>query len=132
MWGGVAMLAMSLRQHLANPDIHTGEVHACSAVAHQAVPIAGLLQEAGLPQPHAIPFYLDSASAIFAGNVTGSVRKSVWTLRRVDVIKDSVAQNEIALVHIDEKNNVADSFTKVIAASAWRRHMEYILNRDIA
>ena len=132
MWVCVSLMAMSLRQHLANPDIHTGEVHACSAVQHQAVPIAGFLQEVGIPQPHAIPFYLDSSSTIFAGNVSGSVRKSIWTLRRVDVIKDAVMMKEIELIHIEEKNNVADSFTKVIPHETWRRHMEYILNRDVS
>eukprot|EP00966_Prymnesium_polylepis_P200408 4644196-Prymnesium_polylepis.1 len=80
MLGGCILDPMSQRQHLAAaPDAHTGEMHAASTVQHKLAPHRGLLQELVIPQPHPAPLWLDSATTIFAGNDSGSVRRSVWT-----------------------------------------------------
>ena len=85
-----------------------------------------------IPQPFATPLYLDSQSTTFAANDSGSVRKSVWTMRRRDVMKDGVEQEEIATVHIPGCDNVADGFTKPLkSVKAWVKHMSFILNRLI-
>ena len=75
-------------------------------------------------------FGLDSASTIFSGNDSGSVRRSVWTLRRVDVLKDSILHDDIATVHVPECDNVADGFTKPLKSiKTWYKHMSFLLNR---
>ena len=132
MLGGCILDAMCLRQHLAAPDAHTAEVHAASTVQHRIAPLRGVLQEALIPQPHATPIYLDSSSTIFAGNDSGSVRRSVWTLRRVDVLKDGILHADVATVHIPECDNVADGFAKALkSVKSWFKHMTYLLNRVV-
>ena len=132
MLGGCVLDPMCLRQHLAAPDAHTSEVHAASTVQHRIVPHRGLLQEMSIPQPHPTPLNLDSASTIFAGNDTGSVRRSVWTLRRVDVLKDGIQHLDVATVHIPENDNVADGFTKPLKSiKTWYKHMTFLLNRAV-
>ena len=132
MLGGCVLDPSCLRQHLAAPDAHTTEVHAASTVQHRVTPVRGALQELMIPQPFSTPLYLDSASTIFSSNDTGSVRRSVWTLRRVDVLKDAISHGDIVTVHVPECDNVADGFTKPLKSiKVWYKHMSYLLNRFV-
>ena len=106
------------------------EVVAASTVQHKLVPIRGFVQEIGIPQVEATPLYVDSQSTGLAANDTGSVKRSVWTLRRVEVLREGVGQRDIAVIHIPEKNNVADGFTKPVAHDVWLRHIDYITNQS--
>ena len=76
----------------------------------------------------ATPLYCDSQSTVFAANDTGATKRSVWTLRRVASLRESVELGLIDVTKIDGKLNVADGFTKAIPHDVWVRHMMYIMN----
>ena len=60
------------------------------------------------------PFYLDSSSTTFVANDDKGVKKSVWLIRRAAVLRDGVMHGQIEPIHLSEKDNVADPFTKSI------------------
>ena len=60
------------------------------------------------------------------------MRRSVWTLRRVDVLKVGITHLDVATVHIPEHDNVAGGFTKPLKSiKTWYKHMPFLLNRAV-
>ena len=134
--GGVGMLAcgpihtVSQNQHLASPCSHTSEVVAASTFLNHLVPTIGSLQELGIMRGMACPFYLDSMTTVFVANDDKGVKKSVWLIRRTAVLRDGVVGGKIMPIHISERDNIADPFTKYLTYAVWVRHMLYLLNLD--
>jgi hypothetical protein len=135
--GGVAMLAcgtihtVSQNQHLASPCSHTSEVVAASTFFNHLVPTIGSLQELGIMQGVACPYYLDSKTTVFVANDDKGVKKSVWLIRRTAVLRDGVVGGHINPLYLSERDNCADPFTKYLPVAVWLRHMLYLLNARI-
>jgi hypothetical protein len=134
--GGVGMLAsgpiVAVRQRLAlaSPDSHTSEVVAAGNNLSLLMPVNGVLQELGIRQGMATPFYLDSATTVFVARSDTAVKKSVWLVRRALVLTEGVDQGEIEPMHVPEYNMLADPFTKYLTLNVWKRHMHYLLNLE--
>ena len=60
-----------------------------------------------------------------------SVKKSVWLIRRVKVLLESVEYGEIVVLHIGDAYMVADVFTKYLKFEKWHRHVLYLNNAPI-
>ena len=78
------------------------------------------------------PFYLDSSTTVFVASKDTGVKKSAWLQRRTGVLQEGVTLGEIVPVHIPDKFMHADAFTKYLPYEKWKRHMDYILNRNRA
>jgi hypothetical protein len=136
--GGVAMLAggpvltVRQRQHLSSPDSHTAEVVAAGNNCSFCVWLNGVLQELRIRLGQPTPFYLDSKTTVFVANNDTAVKKSVWLIRRVAVLTDSVKHHQITPMHISERDMVADPFTKYLTFTVWNRHMDYLCNRILS
>ena len=65
---------------------------------------------------------------VFVATSDTAVKKSVWLLRRVAVLTDSVNHGEIIPIHINDPQMIADPFTKYLVVAVWSRHMLYVLN----
>ena len=65
---------------------------------------------------------------MFAINSEGSVKKSLWSMRRAIVVQEAVAIRAIAARKVDTLRNLADVFTKYIKFDRWRRFMDELLN----
>ena len=79
------------RQHLVAPDSHTGEVSAAGTIVSRLMSLRGLCQEVGIDMTMPTPVYCDSTSCIFVANNSGSVKRSVWNIRRAVVLREAVA-----------------------------------------
>ena len=120
--------AIAQRQHLAAPDIHTGEMVASGTVTQRLLTHRGMLHELHIRQLVPNPLYLDSLSTVFAANDEASVKKSVWMIRRAVVIQEAVLLKEIVAVKVTDDCNLADLFTKYVKYEKWRRMMDILLN----
>ena len=130
MLAGGVILAVSQRQHLATPEVHTAEIVSASTNLHFVMAINGTLQELHIRQGHATPFYLDSLSSVHVSNSDTAVKKSVWLIRRAAVLAEGVKDGEIESIHINDPDMVADHLTKYLPYEVWRRHVLYMLNYD--
>ena len=135
MTGGAGMLAggcilpVCQRQHLQNPDIHTGEVVAAGTNLAVLTPTVGVLQNLRIQLGRPVVFYVDSASTAFVVRSDTSVRKSAWLIRRVEVLQEACAEGFLQAQHIGEGDMCADPFTKYLVVGVWARHMHYLLNK---
>ena len=132
--GGIGMLAkgaimaVSQRQHLASPCVHTSEVVAASCNLNLLVPVSGVLQELRIRLGSKVPFYLDSSTTVFVAKSDTAIKKSVWLIRRAAVLEDGVTNGEIEPLHISERDMAADPFTKFLPRDVWIRHMQFVTN----
>jgi hypothetical protein len=135
--GGIGMLAkgaimaVSQRQHLASPCVHTAEVVAASCNLNLLVPVSGVLQELRIRQGCKVPFYLDSMTTVFVAKSDTAIKKSVWLICRAAVLEDGVSNGEIEPVHIPESDMAADPFTKYLPRDVWLRHMRFVTNTQV-
>ena len=131
--GIVCMLARvcvdggATRQHLAAPDVHSAEVNAAGTGLQRVSVLAEMLREMSIPTG-AVPIYVDSESTLLVANNERSVKRSVWTIRRVIVLQEAVAHELAAVRKIDEADNLADLLTKYLKFVRWRRHIDIIMN----
>jgi hypothetical protein len=125
---GCAIVVVCQRQHLASPGSHTSEAVAGGTNVNLLTPCSGVLQELHIRLGATVPFYLDSATTVFVAKDDTAVKKSIWLIRRVAVLEDSVVHGEIQPLYISEKDMVADPFTKYLPYEVWHRHMHYALN----
>ena len=116
------------RQHLAAPDIHTGEMVAAGTVCQRLLYFRNLLHELHIHQLLPTPLYLDSLSSVFAANDEAAVKKSVWMIRRAVVVQEAVLLKEIEVQHISDEDNLADLMTKYTKFTKWRKMMDVLLN----
>jgi hypothetical protein len=128
MLAGVCLESLAQRQHLAAPDVHTSEMVSAGTAAQRLIMHRNTLQELHIPQVPPSPLYVDSLSSVFVANDEASVKKSVWMIRRAIVVQEAVALKEIAVIKIDEENNLADLMTKYVKYDKWRRMMTILLN----
>ena len=120
---------ISQRQHLSNPDSYAAEVVAAGQNVSICVALNGITQELRIRLGRPTPFLLDNKATVFVASNDAAVKKSVWLVRRVQVITEAVTMKEIAPIHISERDMVADPFTKYLVYAVWFRHMGYLLNR---
>ena len=128
MLAGACLLPLAQRQHLAAPDVHTSELVGAGTVTQFLIVFREQLHEMRVPQELPSPLFLDSQSTFFAATNEGSVKKSVWSLRRAVVIQEAVALKIIKARKIGDTHNLADIFTKYIKYEKWRRMMDVLLN----
>ena len=116
------------RPHSMIDSIHGAELNAGSSAIHRAIPLIEFCHELGIRQLAPVPLFTDSQSVIYVARDTGAAKRSIWLQRRVAVMQEAVALQQIAPTHIDGTLNVADILTKYVAHPTWIRMMRYILN----
>ena len=129
MLGGGPIYVGSRRQHLAAPDSHSAEVVAGGDNMHTLVAINGVLQEVRIRLGTATPFYFDSKTSVFVAQRDSAIKKSVWLTRRAVVLQECVELGEGKVIHISERDMVADLLTKYLTYPVWNRLISYLLNR---
>ena len=120
---------ISQRQHLKAPCAHSSEVVGAGTNFSLAVPVCGVLQEVRVQLGAALPFYLDSVTTVFVAASDTAIKKSVWLIRRAEVIQEGVSNEELCPIHISERDMCADPMTKYLPQAVWSRHMHYLLNK---
>ena len=124
--GGAAFESTSIRQHLSAPESHAAEVTAAGTALMRVVAHRQYLQELRVPQVNPTPGYIDSLSTLLVAGEDGAPKRSIWIKRRIEVLTDFINLGEVALLHIDEADNVSDGLTKPIKHTVFIRHTEYI------
>ena len=123
-------MPISQRQHLKAPCSHTSEVVGGGTNFSLSLPVGGVLQELHIQLGASVPFYLDSSTTVFVASSDTAIKKSVWLIRRAEVLTEGVSEGEIKPIHISERDMCADPFTKYLPYAVWTRHVHYYLNRD--
>ena len=133
--GGVCMLAngcimgISQRQQLKAPCAHSSEAVGAGTNFSLAVPVCGVLQELRIQLGIPLPFYLDSITTVFVSTSDTAIKKSVWLIRRAEVLQEGVSNGDLHPIHISERDMCADPMTKYLPQAVWARHMHYMLNK---
>ena len=125
---GVCVDSYCGRQQMRSAESHSVEAIAASTAVHRLIPLRGLLHEIGLLQPQATPLFVDSQSTVYVANDDVAAKKSIWILRRIGVVLDSVQMGDVAVIKINRSFNVADIFTRYNTYDTWIRFMHYIEN----
>ena len=98
-------------------------------MVHLAVYAArGLLQEMHYPQVRPTPTFTDSATSIFVANDDSALKRALWVIRRVKVLRDGVDDGEFEPIKIPEEDNASDVYTKYLVFQKWKRHSDFINN----
>ena len=115
------------RQHLASADVHTSESNACGSCVQRVCVISELLRELSVSND-AVPIYVDSESTLLTATSERSVKRSLWTIRRIIVLHEAVERKLADIVKIGEAHNLADLFTKYLKFKRWSDHISLLLN----
>ena len=102
-----------------------------SKVARVRLPIRGFLHEVGVRQLAYTPLFIDSQTTVFVAQDLAGVKRSIWILRRINVIHEAVEMREILPVKIKGTLNPANALTKYVTHSEWQRYARYVLNADV-
>ena len=86
------------------------------------------LHEWSMPQVHPTSLWFDSQSTVFAVSNEGSVKRSVWSLRRAVVIQEAIIMRVIKARKLSTARNLADIFTKYVKYVTWRRMIDEVMN----
>ena len=62
----------------------------------------------------AIPFLLDSITTVFVSKNDAAVKKSIWLMRRAEVLHQVCEHGFIEPIHISERDMAADPMTKYL------------------
>ena len=129
MLGGSAIGCHAGRQQLTAPDSTTAEMVAAGTGHSRVISKRGLLQELSIPQVMATPQYIDASSVVFQAHDATAVKRAVWLRRRAAVLQEGNEDGTTNSTKIDEWNNPADAFTKVLTSEVFHRHMHYTHNK---
>ena len=131
MFAGMAIQALSFRQHSIAIDAYASEVYTLSTGAAQAMVFRGILSELGISQELPTPVYSDSRSAVLVATGEASLRRSLYVARRILFLKETVDEDEIAVYACKGRNNPANPFTKAnITTIEFRATRVYYMGVD--
>jgi hypothetical protein len=121
------------RQHLSKSAVQGGRnPHHGSCRGRHAltriITARGLLQEMHYPQVRPTPTFTDSATSIFVANDDSALKRALWVVRRVKVLRDGVDDGEFEPIKIPEEDNASDVYTKYLVFQKWKRHSDFINN----
>jgi hypothetical protein len=134
MTGIVGMLAggaidnICQSQQCKAGETHTTEVVAGGTALTRIITARGLLQEMHYPQVRPTPTFTDSATSIFVANDDSALKRALWVIRRVKVLRDGVDDGEFEPIKIPEEDNASDVYTKYLVFQKWKRHSDFINN----
>ena len=120
----------SQRQHLASADVHTTESNACGSCVHRVCVVSELMRELSVSND-AVPIYVDSESTLLCATSERSVKRSLWTIRRIIVMHEAVERKLADIIKIGEAHNLADLFTKYLKHKRWLEHITLLLNPSL-
>ena len=63
---------------------------------------------------HPTPVYCDSQSTVFVSRDATSVKRSVWLLRRTNVLREAVDHKDFFFDKVTDEDNCADPLTKSV------------------
>ena len=76
----------------------------------------------GFEQP--VCLYCDNIEAVTQAKEPRSHHKSKHILRWIHLIQEIVKKYDVIMERVDTKNNIADSFTKVLLMQQFERHLD--------
>ena len=77
----------------------------------------------------ATPQWIDVSSVVFQAHDVTAVKRAVRLRRRVAVLQEGNEDGTTKSTKIDEWNNSADAFTKVLTSDVFHRRMHSVLNK---
>ena len=114
MFAGACILGLSFRQHSTAQHAHDSECFTASTAAAQIIPFRGILTELGIVQEVPTPLVVDSRSTLLVARSKASMKKSIYLMRRILFMQESIDDGEIECYSCKGKLNLADPFTKPI------------------
>ena len=114
MFAGACILGLSFRQHSTAIDAHQSECYTASTAIAQAIPFRGILVEWGISQEVPTPVVVDSRSTILVARDRAAMKKSLYIMRRVLFMQETLADEEVECYSCKGTMNLADPFTKPI------------------
>ena len=104
------------------------EIVAASEAAKEAVCLEGFLRELGLGSSSAVPLAVDNQSAIATAYNPEHHSRVKHIERRHFFVREKVESHELCVPFVRSEHNMADMFTKPLAAKAFFRLRDAIMN----
>ena len=128
MFAGVAIQALSFRQHSIAIDAYASECFTLSSGAAQGMVFRGIFSELNIDQAVPTPIYSDSRSAVLVSTNEASLKKSIYIARRTLFLRDAVDQGEFAVYTCQGRANPSNPLTKPdISVAEFRSTRSYYM-----
>ena len=131
MFAQCCILDICQRQRSNSPDVHFAELQAAVTGFYALLPIRGLCHEFRIAQTQPTPIWGDSQSTEKCAKSAGSLKRSIYLLRKVKVLQEATEEGIIAQMHICEADNSADVNTKYINQKQYAKHTKYANNCEL-
>lgn len=119
MFAGAAFDSSSARQHSVAEHAYVSEAYSASICCAGSTVYRGIFTECGIDQSIPTPIYTDSRSTILAARSLGSLKKSLYILRRVLFMLEGHDEGEFEFYSCKGEENPADVFTKIVQYAAF-------------
>ena len=132
--GGGAISWRSVKQSCIADSTMEAEYVAASEAAKEAVWLRNFLNDLGIVPSIRAPIilYCDNSGAVANSKEPRAHKKGKHIERKYHLIREIVQRGDVVVTKIASENNLADPFTKSLAAKLFDRHVEGMGVRTVA
>ena len=105
-----------------------GEYHTATKAAVMAKAYSDLMTFTGYPSAAGAPIFCDNKAAVLLSDSGISSKKLRHVATHIAFLRELIKSNDIMLLHISTKGQIADIFTKPLAASTFHELRVHLTN----